>query len=264
MGKTLVFVALSLGLAGAAVAQHAEDLWIAVNGAGRLIVSRQGFAPEEGYVYLPSSGGLLPGFAGTEPGFDKMTTPAPELDEYVLAPGHDVWLEVVEVEPAFRGIVLGAGPGGAPLYLQNPPDAYELSDPASGALHEHVVFHVNSADPAYDAGQCVWRATFKLRDEGTSAHDDSAPFTLRFSVIPVRYEQEPPTPATGDFDASGAADAGDWPAFAECLGGVAVAPAPNEPAVTACEVECLNAFDFDDDRDVDLADYAAFQRVVRR
>jgi len=179
-----------------------------------------------------------------------------------LAPSHDVWLEVVEVDPAFRGVVLGVGPGGAALLLQNPGDSHELSDPATGALHEHVVFHINSADAAYDAAQCVWHGTFKLRDEGPSGHGDSAPFTLRFSRVPVRSQAESPLPATGDFDQSGTTDLGDWPAFAECLAGTAQSPAPNEPALTTCEIDCLNAFDFDDDLDVDLADYAGFQRAA--
>jgi hypothetical protein len=257
------FVALAITFVtgGAVLAQHAGDVWVARTSGGALVVSQRGYVPDASYFELPPSGGFLPGWSDAEPGFDKAVLAAPEMDEYPLATGHDVWLEVVHVDAAFRGIVLGEGPGGSPLYLRNPGDSFELSQP-SGVLHEHPVFHINSADPAFDSEQCVWHATFRLRDEGSTNYADSAAFTLRFANVAVRYQTDPLEDATGDFDENGATNAADLPAFAECLAGVNATPAPDDPAITTCEVECLNAFDFDNDLDVDLADYAALQRAV--
>jgi len=63
---------------------------------------------------------------------------------------------------------------------------------------------------------------------------------------------------SGDFDADGDVDGGDYAHFADCLAGPGAAPTP-APAVEISA--CRAAFDFDMDRDVDLDDYATFQRV---
>lgn len=121
-------------------------------------------------------------------------------------------------------------------------------------LHVHNTWHINRLDPAYDPNQCVWTATFVLLD-ATGLHTPSAPLVFYFTHVDVRPWT---VPATGDFDGSGSADAGDLPALAECMSGADMRPAPNDPALTTCAVQCLNAFDFDDDHDLDLADVAGF------
>ncbi len=60
----------------------------------------------------------------------------------------------------------------------------------------------------------------------------------------------------GDFDADGDVDVEDLAAFAECLAGPDLTPAP---ADQTCGHLCFDAFDFDGDEDVDLADFAEFQ-----
>jgi len=59
----------------------------------------------------------------------------------------------------------------------------------------------------------------------------------------------------GDFDVNGAVDLADVRALAGCLRGPESVPAPEWPE---CATSCLAAFDFDDDDDVDLHDYASF------
>jgi len=62
----------------------------------------------------------------------------------------------------------------------------------------------------------------------------------------------------GDFDGDGDVDLADYAFLADCLAGPGVPPAPTPP--TAVE-ECLSAFDFGADNDVDAQDFAEFQAV---
>ncbi len=60
----------------------------------------------------------------------------------------------------------------------------------------------------------------------------------------------------GDFDADRTLGASDLPGWFECLAGPGQTP---QPATAGCASACLAAFDFDDDGDVDLADFRRFQ-----
>lgn len=60
----------------------------------------------------------------------------------------------------------------------------------------------------------------------------------------------------GDTDCDADVDLDDFVRLPECVGGPGEAPAPVAPVTSQ---NCLNWFDFDQDEDVDLADYAAFQ-----
>jgi hypothetical protein len=61
-----------------------------------------------------------------------------------------------------------------------------------------------------------------------------------------------------DADGDGDVDLDDQAEFAECLSGPNVAPSPTPPPTPQ---ECLAAFDFNEDGDVDLADFSKFQLV---
>jgi hypothetical protein len=68
------------------------------------------------------------------------------------------------------------------------------------------------------------------------------------------------TPGTnGDYDGDGDVDLVDAEYLVDCLGGVATIPAPSTGST--CSGICLSVFDFDSDLDVDLADYAEFQKA---
>jgi outer membrane protein assembly factor BamB len=60
----------------------------------------------------------------------------------------------------------------------------------------------------------------------------------------------------GDFDLDDAVALDDYAVFAECMSGPNAAPAPMPPPTPA---ECLDAFDADNDQDIDLLDFAEFQ-----
>lgn len=60
----------------------------------------------------------------------------------------------------------------------------------------------------------------------------------------------------GDFNGDGSVDLDDFAGLIDCLAGPNTAPIPAE---STCADWCLEAFDFDDDLDVDLDDVGAFQ-----
>ena len=64
----------------------------------------------------------------------------------------------------------------------------------------------------------------------------------------------------GDFNQDGVFSANDMPGLTDCLKGDALLPNPTAPVAIAA---CQNAFDLDDDKDIDLADYALLQLQVQ-
>ena len=63
----------------------------------------------------------------------------------------------------------------------------------------------------------------------------------------------------GDYDGNYTVDLNDYTFFAECLFGPGVLPSPAQPPTVAA---CLGTFDFNEDTDVDLQDYQAFQLAL--
>ncbi|MCP4592161.1 MAG: hypothetical protein GY842_15610 [bacterium] len=237
-----------LVVGGVARAQHGGDVWVGRSAAGQLKVSPAGFVPEDNYAPLAEvNGPLLWGWSDNDPGFDHITADDPGNDALQLQAGAEIWLEVVAMDPALRMLDAGF------QLLDSPGDATFLGDQG---LHVHNTWHIDSLDVDYDPEQCVWEATFILRDEGGTGYAASEPFTFHgLTNIPL-------IDLDGDFDDDGDIDADDHAALPVCVAGPGVIPAPDDPSVTTCEVECLNAFDFDDDRDVDLRDFAEYQRVA--
>lgn len=252
----LVAALVTLVTTGAAAsAQHSGDVWVGHTSGSRLAVSPAGFVPGANYYTLTPVSGLLEGWSDNSPGFDRITAPEPEHDVYPLEPGCAIWLEVVAIDAALRLI------DGAWQILDAPGEATYLGD---HTLHVHNTWHVNSDDPAFELDQCVWRATFILRDDGSTGYSTSKPFTFNFTNVLWGPALEPPEWASGDFDLDVDVDLDDFDAFAVCMNGPAFFADPDDPMITLCEVDCVNAFDFGEDHDevdldVDLADFAAFQ-----
>ena len=65
-------------------------------------------------------------------------------------------------------------------------------------------------------------------------------------------------PVPGDADGDGDVDLDDYALFSDCLNGPDSWPDPTPPTTPQ---DCLDAFNFDADFDVDLADFAGFQAV---
>lgn len=231
---------LTLG-SSVASAQHAGDVFVGRNQAGQLKVA--GFATEAEYAPLLPVSGILQGWSDNDPGFDRVLQAEPSDDLYPLANGASIWLRLVDVDPALRAIDASFA------VIDNPGEQTFLGNQT---LHTHLTWHVNSQHPAFDPEQCVWRATFVLRDTGATGYAESAPFVLNFSIVPLR-------PADGDFEEDQDVDFEDHAALVDCRHGPDTVPAPT--VASDCEVDCINAFDFDSDGDVDLGDVAVFQAV---
>ncbi len=236
---------LVVGIAPIALAQHAGDVVVGVHSPTQQLATF-GYEPGRDYVSLLPGSVILPGWADNNPGFDHQVNPTGDL--VPMQPGASIVLEVLAIDPAFR--IIG------------PPPSFVIADAGGETLslggyllHVHLTWHINLNDPAYDPDQCVWHMTARLIDVGATGYIASEPFTFAFTSIPRRA-------ADGDFDGDGLATAADAPAFAECMAGPALRPSPEDPEVTTCEVECVNAFDFDGDLDVDLTDQAEFARRV--
>ncbi|MCB9849588.1 MAG: hypothetical protein H6817_02665 [Phycisphaerales bacterium] len=72
------------------------------------------------------------------------------------------------------------------------------------------------------------------------------------------YMLAAPSPGPGDLDGDGDSDLDDHAGFVDCLAGPNNAPSPTAPTSVQ---DCRDAFDFDSDNDVDLADFDAFLLV---
>lgn len=256
--QTLMVSLAALLTSLTAVAQHGTDLWIGRSAAGQLKVSPSGFKPAHRYAPLGAvQGPFLYGWSDDIPGFDRVVSAEPAADVLPMQSGAAISLELLSVDPALRAI------DGAFQILDAPGESTYLG---GSSLHTHIIWHINDQDPAFDANQCVWHFTAFLRDDGATGYADSSPFTVAFTNVAWGPGHTPPLFATGDFNADGHVNLEDANALVVCLHGPGQTPAPDDPAITTCEVECLNAFDFGDsldevDLDVDLADVAQFQTL---
>ncbi len=238
--------ALACACGGAAVspsyAQHMGDVWIgrSSDATGRQLkvaTAIGGFDPYDPGTNLvvlepTEPGGFFEGWSSDSPGFDAIRTEAPAADTFKLGEGVLVWLDVVSIDP---GLVVAVPPNYD--ILTAPGQSARLGD---RHLHKHLIWLIDSTDPSFDPRRCVWRATFRLRDSGSTQYAASAPFTIRFANAPV---------AIADFDCDGDVDLADFTRFQECFNG------PNRPSATS---DCGGP-DLDLDDDVDLGDFSLFQ-----
>jgi len=195
---------------------------------------------------------FLHGWSAINPGFERSANAQGGVNP--LSAEAQIWLKVVSLDTALFVI------DDAFNVLDSPGQMAYLGSGTS--LHKHLTWFIDRTAPGFDPVQCVWEGTFVLTDTG-SGLDESLPFTLLFANVPVRGGQFPPTPvsATGDFDDDNNVDRDDWTDFTMCMAGPQQRPQPNDFDIVTCEVDCYNAFGFDNDLDVDLRDAAAFQRV---
>jgi hypothetical protein len=250
-GRILVLALVAAMSGGSAVrAQHNTDMWVG-NGGGSVALSPGGLHPGSVYHPLSRVDTFIHGWSLNNPGFDHAMTIIGGVSP--LVGPVQIWLEVVALDPALFVI------DNAFNVLDSPGDRTLLG---GATLHTHLTWFIDETDPGFDTEQCVWKGTFKLIGTGTGL-GPSQPFTLLFAIVPVLGGEFPPTstPANGDFDGDRAVDGLDIAAFSVCMNGPEQRPAPNDPDIATCEVDCFNAFDFNDDMDVDLEDLARLQRV---
>lgn len=151
--------------------RHEGDVIIGRTGSGQLRFETD----LDEIRLLDPVAGLLTGWAGDEPGFEALTEDEPDEDLFRLGTGAQIRLEAVALDPALRV----RNPLNPLMMLSSPGDQLLLGD---HELHDHVIWHVDSLDPAFDPSRSVWQGTFKLVDTGSTGYADSPLFTLRFAI----------------------------------------------------------------------------------
>lgn len=237
-------------MAASAAAQHSSDIWVGDSG-GQVAISSEGLVPGTTYSPLLRVDTFLHGWSNNNPGFDHVTEGQGGVGP--LPAAAQIRLEVVALDPALYVIDNSFN------VLDSPGDRTLLG---GANLHTHMTWFVDDTDPGFDPDLCVWEGRIRLVDTG-SGLSPSVPFSLYFTNVAVRGGEFPPMPtlADGDFDDDHHVTPVDRRALLVCFYGPDIITQPNDPSVTTCEVDCYNAFDFDDDLDVDLFDFAEFQNI---
>ncbi len=161
------------------LAQHEGDIGVGRSSDNQM--KTKPFDPDGVPCFDPALGiGLLTyypasnSFRSDSPGFDANFEADPENDYFALQPGVSVRLVAhADLEPAFRVKY-------QTFQIRYAGDYIPLG---SATLHRHVIFIVDCNDPAYDPLRTLWYGTFILRDVGSTGYADSAPFTIRMSVV---------------------------------------------------------------------------------
>jgi hypothetical protein len=153
--------------------QHEGDVIVGRSASGQLKVEA-----DIGLSLLgPVNSLFLKGWAATEPGMESLLADEPLEDFHMLAPGAQISLVGVSLDPAFKVH--------SPMLdylIAAPGDQMPLGD---NELHEHPTWHIDSQDPGFNPLQTVWYGTFKLVDTGTTGYAASDPFTLTFTNVPA-------------------------------------------------------------------------------
>ena len=225
---------------------HSTNLLVG-SGNGEVTISAEGIRPGRSYLMLDRIDGFLHGWSNNDPGFDHVSDAGTGTQP--LPVGSMIVFEVDEFAPAFIAL------DSTPAILADTGDATYLGN---AFLHQHFTWFINEDDPAYDESECVWEASFHLWDE-SEILEPSAVYTLLFTNREVRL---PGVAPDGDGDADGDVDLDDHHICADCMNGPLLRPDIEQSTVVDCEVTCHNAFDFDDDLDIDLRDIADWQLLM--
>jgi hypothetical protein len=252
-------IAVVIGLATAIaitnpVLAHEAHMLIGHSSAGQLVVNTaDGIQNNTSTVLnLIPPGGFIEGYSASIPGFSLVLNSEPEVDCYPLATGADVWLELVAIDSPLLVIE-------TPSYLiineQDPP-VMQIGGEATA--HVHPLWLLDTLDPAFDSMQCVWEASFVLRDNGSTGYADSEMLTFRFSAGQV--------PCTADYDCDRDVDSDDFAICEQCVTGPSIwgemMDIPPSCSLLPSHRGSIAA-DLDADNDVDLHDLAKLQLCYR-
>ncbi len=156
--------------------QHGGDLLIGRSAAGQLRVEFEWEVPTH---LQPVTGPLLFGWAGDDPGLIARDEAEPEEDLYLFEPGVHIRFVALSLSPALKA----HAPGFADV-LDEPGESILLDEDPEHLVHTHLVWHIDSADSAFDPTRTEWELQFQLQDVGTTAYTDSPAYTVLFTNIP--------------------------------------------------------------------------------
>ncbi|MCP4250452.1 MAG: D-alanyl-D-alanine carboxypeptidase/D-alanyl-D-alanine-endopeptidase [bacterium] len=113
---------------------------------------------------------------------------------------------------------------------------------------------VSLGEYRFEAGASAAAGSIEV-SEATVSGRPSAVWNQRVYFDALRLVLRERSPNPGDFDFDGDTDLDDYAVFFDCLAGPESAPDPPPPVSAQ---DCLDAFDFDGDFDVDALDYGEF------
>lgn len=251
--RLLVPGALML-LTCAATAQAHNDHMLIGRSSGNQLRLAPGDGVQDGATivldFIPP-GGPIEGYSAAIPGFSLVLVSTPPLDIYALSPGADIWLEITRIDTP---LLLVETPSYAIVNERIPPESRIGSD---AQAHFHPLWLLDTRDPSYASGRCIWEITFILKDKGSTQYANSEPITFRFVAGAL--------PCPADFDCDGDVDAADFDIFQACSTRSGVAyDAQALPPLCSAHADHAGFIrpDIDRDGDVDLADFSRFQRCA--
>ena len=153
---------------------HDGDIGLAHNAAAQL--QRFGFNPGQTIVLSPVSG-LLNGWSDNDPGFDSLSVDDPGNGLFVLQPGAQIRLRATAIDPALKIWAPNLG-----NRIDAPGEFLPLGD---HQLHEHLTWHIDSSDPAFNPVQTSWQVALQFEDAGMTGYAASQSFVMTFSNQPA-------------------------------------------------------------------------------
>lgn len=173
MRRFVVGLAAACGLiAGPVVVlAHEGDIFIGRTLSNQLVVDFE----QTQDVLLPPVSGLLNGWAADEPGFASLDEDEPGEGVYALDPAARIELVVASVSAAFKAYT----PGLADT-LDLTGETWTIGGPP---FDEHLTWHIDSDDPAFDPLQATWEFGLFVRDT-SGLYADSDVKHLSFTNVP--------------------------------------------------------------------------------
>ncbi|MBL9127569.1 MAG: hypothetical protein JNL97_07980 [Verrucomicrobiales bacterium] len=182
MKTALRVTLLALWLAGGgapAGAQHVGDVLVGRNASMQLIATG---IPERTRFLAPVSSGPFHGWSGTSLGFDAVIAPDPLNDILPLAPGANIHIEVVSMDP---GLSLRSFTAPAQVYADEPGERLRIG--STGNLHYHPIVFIDGTKLGSDFNG-LRQARVRFLDTGSAAHGVSAVYLLTFAPPSTRLE----------------------------------------------------------------------------
>lgn len=161
---------------------HGEDFLIGVNALTNQLQVE--YDPDLYPFALPlSEHPLLVGWALDDPGLIGLDEPDPDEPDFVpVDAAADIGFELLAVSGTEFKVWNPLGPGEGGFQI---PVGQTYDFPGLGDFHEHVWWHIDTADAGYDPAVMAWDVTFRFVDLRTSdAHVASDPVTVTFTPEP--------------------------------------------------------------------------------
>jgi hypothetical protein len=196
------------------------------------------------------------------PGTAQFSLPGPVLVDGII--------NEFDISASAGNKIINSGPFTVALELlnqSNPPFGSAPVHDGLGCIAGRNVVYVlpggwSDACPQGVTGNWVFHVIYRQVDCGPDCNSNGYPDEDDISVgtsLDCNSNGAPDeceTIAGGDFNDDGSVDLQDAAGLVDCLNGPGAAP---DPAVSECANLCLDAFDDDNDNDVDLNDAAGFQ-----